>query len=105
MRRGDVWWARLGGAAKTRPVVLLSRDEAYARRTHVTVAPVTSRNRGLASEVRLGPEDGLQRDSVVSLDGIVTIPKAQILDRISTLKPTKVRAIEKAIHFALDLSD
>ena len=37
MRRGEIWWADLGPAAGRRPVVLLSRDEAYAARTLVTI--------------------------------------------------------------------
>ena len=36
MKRGEVWWARID---KRRPVVLLSRDEAYAIRGLVVVAP------------------------------------------------------------------
>ena len=30
MRRGEVWWADLPAPAGRRPVVLLSRNEAYA---------------------------------------------------------------------------
>ena len=37
MRRGEVWWAALPKPAGRRPVVLLSRDEAYAVRELVTV--------------------------------------------------------------------
>ena len=42
MRRGEVWWAELGPPAGGRPVVLLSRNEAYAVRDFVIVAPVTT---------------------------------------------------------------
>jgi mRNA interferase MazF len=40
MRRGEVWWAELPALAGKRPVVLLSRNEAYAVRELVTVAPL-----------------------------------------------------------------
>ena len=61
MRRGEIWWAKLAPPVGKRPVLLLSRDEAYAVRELVTVAPVTTRIRHIASEVSLGPEEGLTR--------------------------------------------
>lgn len=98
-----MWWADLPPPLGHRPVVLLSRDAAYAVRLSVTVAPVTRRVRGLLAEVPLGPEDGLPRASVVNLDNINTITKNSLRERISALRPDKLRAIEVAIHFALDL--
>ncbi len=37
MKRGDIWWAELAPSAGKRPVLLLSRNEAYAIRELVTV--------------------------------------------------------------------
>ena len=54
MRRGEIWWAELTPPAGRRPVLLLSRNEAYAVRELVTVAPVTTRMRHIPSEVPLG---------------------------------------------------
>jgi len=42
MRRGEVWWAEQPEPIGRRPVVLLSRDEAYKVRNAVTVAQVTT---------------------------------------------------------------
>lgn len=39
MKRGELWWARMD---RRRPVVLLSRDEAYTARALVIVAPATT---------------------------------------------------------------
>ena len=80
MQRGDVWWANLPPPSGRRPVVLLSRDEAYAARALVTVAPVTTRIRNIPVEVILGPQDGLPRRCVVNLDTITTISKANLLE-------------------------
>lgn len=99
-----MWWAELPPPSGSRPVVLLSRDEAYAVRALVTIAPVTTRIRGIPSEVRLGPDDGLPRDSVVNLDTITTIPKADLRERLATLGAKKSREVEDAIHFTLGLS-
>jgi mRNA interferase MazF len=103
MRRGEVWWARLPLPSKDRPVVLLSRDEVYGMRAMATVAPVTSKFRGLRTEVRIGRRDGLRSDSVVNLDDIVTIPQAALDRRVTTLSPERLREIEQAIRFALSL--
>ena len=61
MKRGEIWWAELAPPAGRRPVLLLSRDEAYSIRELVIVAPVTTRIRHIPSEVSLDLEDGLPK--------------------------------------------
>lgn len=60
MKRGDVWWAGLPAPAGRRPVVLVSRNEAYAVRELVIVVPVTTRARSIPTEVPLGREEGFR---------------------------------------------
>ncbi len=103
MRRGEIWWADLSGPVGKRPVVLLSRDESYAVRRLVTVAPVTTRIRNIPVEVPLGPEDGLPRRCVVNLDTITTIDQSILRELITRLTDTKIEKIEEAIIFALGL--
>jgi mRNA-degrading endonuclease toxin of MazEF toxin-antitoxin module len=82
---------------------LLSRDEAYSIRALVTVAPVTTRIRHIPVEVPLGPEDGLLQPCVMNLDTILTIAKTSLREHIATLTVEKLRAVEAAIRFALEL--
>ncbi len=103
MKRGEIWWAELGPPAGRRPVLLLSRDEAYSVRELVTVAPVTTRVRHIASEVPLGPDDGLPKDCVVNLDTITTIAKVSLRERLTELNTEKQKAVDDAIRFALGL--
>lgn len=103
MQRGEVWWAEFPSPVGRRPVVLLSRDEAYAVRNAVTVAEVTSTIRGIPVEVELGPEDGLPKKYVVNLDTIVTIRKNLLIERITLLRDEKINQINLAIKFALSL--
>lgn len=103
MRRGEVWWAELPQPAGRRPVVLLSRDAAYRVRISITVGVVTRTARAIPVEVPLGPEDGMPQQCVVNLDDILTIPKARLTERITTLSPQKMTAVAMAIIFALDL--
>ena len=103
MRRGEVWWAELPPPIGRRPVVLLSRDVAYRVRTAITVGIVPRIARNIPVEVPLSPEDGMPQQCVVNLDDILTIPKARLAERITTLSPQKMTAVVKAIIFALDL--
>ena len=86
-------------------MLLLSRDEAYAIRSYVTVAPITTRVRDIPVEVPLGPDDGLPRPCVANLDSLVTVARARLEGRIARLDPVKLRAVADAIRFALDLDD
>lgn len=101
MRRGEIWWAKLDPPAGRRPVVLLSRNEAYTARSLVIVAPVTTRIRDITSEVPLGTEDGMPQSCVANLDTLTTVPKDCLHQRIAVLSPKKMIALETAIHFAL----
>ena len=103
MRRGEVWWAELQAPAGRRPVVLLSRNEAYAVRELVTIAPLTTRVRRIPTEVALGPADGLPKPCVADLDTITTIPKRTLTARIARLTPQKRAAVDAALKFALGL--
>jgi mRNA-degrading endonuclease toxin of MazEF toxin-antitoxin module len=64
---------------------------------------VTRTARAIPVEVPLGPEDGMPQQCVVNLDDILTIPKARLTERITTLSPQKMTAVARAIIFALDL--
>jgi len=103
MQRGEIWWAELEPPAGRRPVLLLSRDEAYSVRELITVAPVTTRMRRIPSEVPLGLEDGLPKSCVANLDTITTIAKASLRDRLAILSVEKQKAVEAALHFALGM--
>ena len=103
MKRAEVWWADLPRPSGRRPVVLLSRDEAYAVREFITVAPVTTRVRGIPDEVPLGRQDGMPKPCAANLDTITTIAKARLRRRIAVLTASKRVALDQAIRFALGL--
>ncbi|MDO8751893.1 MAG: type II toxin-antitoxin system PemK/MazF family toxin [Dehalococcoidia bacterium] len=103
MRRGEVWWANLPPPTGHRPVVLLSRDEAYQQRRLAIAAPITTRIRGIPAEVPLGPEDGLPRPCAANLDALITIPLRLLEEQITTLTSEKLLAMEAAIRFALGM--
>ncbi len=100
MKRGEIRWAELPRPAGRRPV---SRDEAYQVRRLVTVAPVTTRVRGIPVEVALGPKDGMPRECVVNLDTVTTIPKDALKERLTVLSRARMAAVDGALRFALGL--
>lgn len=95
-----IWLARLD---KTRPVLLLTREEVRAVRQLVTVAPITSTVRGLGSEVSVGQRNGLDHDSVVNLDSIATVPRNVLVRPIGALLEEQEYDLTRAFHDAFDL--
>ena len=76
---------------------MLTRDEAIPRLRNVVVALITRRRRGLRSEVALGPEDGMARECVVSLDNLRTVPKAQLVEPITELEAERMDEVCRAL--------
>lgn len=103
MLRGEVWWADLPDPAGRRPVVVLTRDSAIPVRNAVTVAPVTQTIRGIPVEVDLDSGDGMPVSCAINCDNLLTVPQPLLDSRITTLTAGKMRAVEEAIKFALDL--
>jgi mRNA interferase MazF len=98
MRR--IYLARLD---KIRPVLLLTREIVVPHLNAVTVAPITSRIRGLSTELPVGPANGLDHDSVVSLDNVQTIATADLIRHIGWLAPRSEAALAVCIAAAFDL--
>jgi mRNA interferase MazF len=88
---------------KVRPVVILTRDAVRPHLRNVTVAPITSTVRGLSSEVAVGPANGLDHDSVISCDNVVTVPADRVLGWIGYLLPAQEVLLSNAISYAFDL--
>ncbi len=100
MQRGEIWWAALD---KRRPVVLVSRNEAYPIRALVIVAGITTHIRGYAVEVKVGRREGLPTSSVINCDWLVTIPKTDLLERAGRLSSRKREQLDDALRFAMGL--
>jgi len=88
---------------KTRPVLVLTRELVRPHLRRVTVAPITSTVRGLSSEVVVGARNGLDHESVVNLDNIVTIPAADLGRQLGFVHPDQEQALSEAITAAFDL--
>ncbi|MDP8957995.1 MAG: type II toxin-antitoxin system PemK/MazF family toxin, partial [Actinomycetota bacterium] len=63
-------------------MVVLTRDPLGRVLQSVIVGPVTSRVRGLHTEVELGADDGVRRRSVVNLDNLQLLPRSRLVRRV-----------------------
>jgi mRNA interferase MazF len=103
MDRGEVWWADLPHPVGRRPILILTRSSAVAKRNQVVVAQITRTVHRVASEVALSHAEGLPRPCVVNCDVLLTVPKSRLVRRVTTLSAEKMDEVHQAIRFALDL--
>lgn len=99
--RGEVWWGETP-EEKGRPFLVVSRDAANWVMQRVLVAPVTSRIRGIPSELPLGEAEGLPQQSVASFDSVRPFPKAMLVHRIGALGPDRSRDICRTAGATID---
>ncbi|MCL3860879.1 type II toxin-antitoxin system PemK/MazF family toxin [Actinotalea sp. K2] len=88
---------------KTRPALVLTREGARGAMTKVTVAPITSTVKGLSSEVRLGPHNGLDHTCAVALDNVVTVPRTMLGRTVGYLTVQQEAELARAVVLAYDL--
>ena len=103
MKHGDIRWYRFLPPDKKRPVLILTRDSVLQYLGEVTVAPITTVVRDIPSEVFLSKADGLPQDCAVNCDHMQTVSKAKIGPLITSLPPSKMIEVGRAIRFALDI--
>jgi mRNA interferase MazF len=79
---GEVWLADLGLAAKTRPVIVVSRRDTDPPRALVLYVPLTTQGRGSAYEVPLPRLSFLDRESIANVQGLGSIPQVRLERRL-----------------------
>ena len=102
-RPGEVWLADLGLAAKTRPVVVVSRYDEDPPRVLVIYVPLTSEDRGSRYEVKMPKLPFLRLEGVANVQGIASLPQRRLERRLGVLPHELTERIKDALRFALDL--
>ena len=100
---GEVWLADLGLAAKTRPVIIVSREDPDPPRALVVYVPLTTQGRDSAYEVTLGRIGFLHEPSVANVQGVGSLPFVRLERKLGTLPPAVFAAVKTALRLALDL--
>lgn len=101
MKQYDVWWADLPEPVGRRPVLLLSREGAYAYLRSVLVVEITTRIRAIPQEVALGRREGLPRRSVANFDNLLTVPVSSLSEQLGGISNARVAEIKRALGYAV----
>jgi mRNA interferase MazF len=99
MNRGEVWWYELPELGR-RPGCIVTRQAAIPVLNALLVVPATRTVRGIATEVRLGPEDGMPSECALTLDNLLPVPKALLTERITRLGAGKLAELCAALNVA-----
>jgi len=99
-RTGEEWQADLGLAAKTRPVVIVSRHDPEAPRALMIYVPLTTQNRQSKYEVELPKLPFLRETSVANVQGIASLVVTRLERKLGEVPPETLRQIREAISFA-----
>jgi mRNA interferase MazF len=69
----------------------------------VICAPVYSASHGLSTQVPAGEEEGLKHESSIHCDELVSLPKSSLTQFVSSLRPAKLRMLDRALTIALEI--
>lgn len=109
MRRGELYLVKKPGSQdpkRQRVFVIVSREALLNTRfSSVICAPVYSRHDGLTTQVPIGVDEGLKRDSSIHCDELVSLPKAMLSRYVGRLGESKMDDLNRALHVALDLDE
>ena len=87
--------------------VVVSRNFVSSNEDISTIicAPIYSEILGLKSEVALGIEDGLPHDSAIRCDFLALLFKRKLTHFVGTLSTAKIKELNRALRYALELGD
>ena len=106
MRRGELYRIRRpeDDPRRSRVFVVVSRQTVIdSRFSTVVCAPVYSRRDGLATQVDVGIDEGLKKDSSIHCDGLVSIQKSRLTDYVGRLSGARIGLLDDALRVALAL--
>jgi mRNA interferase MazF len=106
VRRGDLYRVRKpSGDPKSHRVFVVASRQALidSRFSTVICAPIYSRRDGLATQVNVGVESGLKRDSAIHCDELVSLPKGMLTDYVGSLTLPARQLLAQALQVALEL--
>ncbi len=69
---------------------------------NLVIAPVTSTLRAIATCVPIGPDEGLDHDSVANFDSLTSVPKSVLTIRLGALGPVGRRQMCEALRSVAD---
>jgi mRNA interferase MazF len=111
IRQGDVFWIDLGIPSGSGPgykhphVVVQNNVFNQSRIGTVVVCALTSnlkREKAPGNVFLNKGEGGLPKDSVVNISRIITVDKSDLVEKIGSLPPTKIKEIIQGIKLLIE---
>jgi mRNA interferase MazF len=99
VNRGEVWWVEDPDLGR-RPHLVLTRQTAIPVLHGYLAVPATRTIRGIRTEVRLGSDDGMPEDCVLSLDNLGVVHRAFFVERICALGVDRLTEVCRALALA-----
>lgn len=101
---GQVYLVDFGMAAKTRPMLVVSRRDDDAPRALSVCAPITTSTRDSDYEVSIGKPKFLHDLSYVNVQGMQAIQHHELKRMIGRLADTDFQKVKCALVWLLDIS-
>lgn len=101
MTQYEIWWAELPSPIGRRPVLLLSRPDAFEYLNKFVAAEITTTVRHIPMEVLIGRPEGLPKACAVNLDNVRTVARSLLVKRIGALARHRRNEVKRAMGFAL----
>jgi mRNA interferase MazF len=109
MKRGEIYRVRHPSSndpKRFRAFVIVSRQVVVdSKFSTVICAPIYTRHDGLASQVAIGPEEGVKHESSIHCDELISLPKTALTNFVGMLSQPKQRVLDQALLIAFDLQE
>ena len=109
--QGDIFWADMGtprgsGPGYLRPVVVLQNNTFNSTRISTVFIAILTGNISLAQRpgnvlLRVH-EANLTKPSVVNISQLFSVDKSDLMDRIGSLSPSRIREIVAGVHLLIE---
>jgi mRNA interferase MazF len=92
-------------AAKTRPVIIVSRYDPDAPRALILYVPLTTQNRQSRYEVAVPKLPFLHQESTANIQGLGSLPTVRLERRLGQLPQASMERVKQALAAALELGE
>lgn len=109
MKRGELYLVQKPGSRgprKQRVFAVVSRQALIdSRFSTVICAPVYSRHDGLSTQVRIGTQEGLKRESSVHCDELFSLPKSVLTNYVGSVRAGALKELRIALEVSVGIDD
>jgi mRNA interferase MazF len=111
IRQGDIFWADVGsprgsGPGYRHPYVVIQNNVFNQSKINTTVVCALTSNlkraRAPGNVFLQKGEGNIKKDSVVNISQIITVDKSDLVEKIGSISPSKIREIIEGVRFLIE---